>query len=249
MNFWLGTHKAIWLERTEAPLFVSTRTLAIRKTLPPALGPWALDSGGFTELGMNGRWETSPSAYVEAVRRYEREIGNLAWVSPQDWMCEPAVLKKTGRTVEAHQWLTVANFLRLRQELGRLVVPVLQGWERDDYLRCVDLYAANGVDLEAEPLVGLGSVCRRQRTDEAARIVRDLAPIALHGYGVKMEGLRVFGDDLVSADSMAWSYSARKNFPLRDCRHQSCSNCLRYALRWRDRVLETTAQLRFEDVA
>jgi O-acetyl-ADP-ribose deacetylase (regulator of RNase III) len=32
--------------------------------------PWALDSGGFTELSLHGRWKATPAAYVAAVRRY-----------------------------------------------------------------------------------------------------------------------------------------------------------------------------------
>lgn len=49
-QFWLGTHKTGWLERTDVPLFISRRRLVERVTLPRARGPWALDSGGFTEL-------------------------------------------------------------------------------------------------------------------------------------------------------------------------------------------------------
>lgn len=40
------------------------------------------------------------------------------------------------------------------------------------------------------PLVGLGSVCRRQDTAAADRIVRALQPLRLHGFGVKITGLR-----------------------------------------------------------
>jgi hypothetical protein len=146
MKFWLGTHKAGWLARTEAPLFVSRRTLEIRKTLPVALGPWALDSGGFTELN-KGAWHVrtrSPypltaDEYVEQVRRYEAEIGNLAWVAPMDWMSEPEMIWKHGVGGWDHRRRTVQNFLVLRELLGELVIPVLQGWTLDEYLRCVDL--------------------------------------------------------------------------------------------------------------
>ena len=66
-RFYLGTHEVSWLGRTAAPLFVSHRRLRARRRLPRALGAWALDSGGFTELALNGRWETSPTTYVAAV--------------------------------------------------------------------------------------------------------------------------------------------------------------------------------------
>lgn len=246
MKFWLGTHRPIWLGKLGVPLFVSRRGLAGRRSLPAAAGPWALDSGGFTELNLYGGWETDEDTYVADVLRFEREIGQLAWVAPQDWMCEPHVLERTGGDVATHQKLTVENFLRLRQRLGSLVVPVLQGWTRDDYHLCWARYEAAGVDLEAEPLVGLGTVCRRQNTAEAGLIVRSLAPLKLHGFGVKLTGLESFSDGLASADSLAWSYNARHNPPLPGCTHKNCANCERYALRWRARVEERLGQLRLE---
>ncbi len=38
----------------------------------------------------------------------------LDW-APMDWMCEPAMLARTGLTVEDHQRRTSANFLELRE--------------------------------------------------------------------------------------------------------------------------------------
>jgi hypothetical protein len=75
--------------------------------------------------------------------------------------------RKTGLTVAVHQQRTVVNFMRLRDWLGQIVIPVLQGWTRDDYMSCWQLYSDLGTDLESEPIVGLGSVCRRQNTAEA----------------------------------------------------------------------------------
>jgi hypothetical protein len=246
VRFYLGTHIPNWLTETDVPLFVSRRRLTHRRTLPVAVGPWALDSGGFTELSLYGHWRTEPREYVADVLRFEREIGLLEWVAPMDWMCEPFMLEKTGGSVAVHQRMTVENFVRLRDELGGLVVPVLQGWKRDDYHACWSLYEEHGVALEDEPLIGLGSVCRRQDTEVAGRIVRSLAPLRLHGFGVKLTGLGSFSDALASADSMAWSFRARNDAPLPGCTHRSCANCPRYALRWRDRVLERLGQQRLE---
>jgi hypothetical protein len=123
-------------------------------------------------------------------------------------------------------------------------LPVLQGYELDDYRRHVDDYARVGIDLRAEPLVGLGSVCRRQATPEIHRIVTTLARqgLRLHGFGVKTSGLVQYGWALHSADSLAWSDDARRlGRPLAGCVHprggKTCANCLRYALWWRARVL------------
>lgn len=247
----MGTHQVSqkWWD-AGVPLFVSRRTLTNRKTLPRARTSWALDSGGFTELTMFGEWQTTEAEYVADVRRFEREIGLLDWVAPMDWMCEPHMLERTGLTVLEHQRRTVANFVRLRQQLGRLVIPVIQGWERDEYLRCWEMYHQAGVDLEWEDTIGVGTVCRRQDTAEAGQIMRALSDkllgTQLHGFGVKVAGLQSFGDVLASADSLAWSYRARRSPPLHGCLHKSCANCLRYALQWRETVIRPLAQLRLE---
>jgi hypothetical protein len=237
LSFWLGTHEPSWLRHAGVPLFISTRRLQRLKQMPVASVPWALDSGGFTELSMFGEWRTTPAEYVDHVRRYADEVGRLEWVAPQDWMCEPFMLGRTGLSVPDHQALTIRSFLDLREQLGPLVVPVLQGYALDDYRRHRDAYVAVGVDLDAERLVGLGSVCRRQATGQAEAIVWALQPIALHGFGMKTEGLRRYGAGLASADSMAWSFQARKRAPLPGCSHKSCANCVRYALEWRARAL------------
>jgi hypothetical protein len=237
----MGTHMPHWLATVDFPLFVSHRRLAGRRSVPRAVVPWALDSGGFTELSMYGRWVTTPEEYVAAARRYRDEIGRLEWASPMDWMSEPWIVAKTGLTVAEHQRRTVESYLRLRDLAPDLpFVPVVQGWQLADYLRSVDQYAAAGVDLTAEPVVGLGSVCRRQGTGEIGLIVSTLAGlgIRLHGFGVKTEGLAEYADRLASADSMAWSFRGRH---VAGCSptHKTEANCVRFARAWRNRLLDT----------
>lgn len=251
-TFYLGTHQPGWLTRAGVPLFISDVRLRVYKTLPRAAAAWALDSGGFSELQYHGKWTVTPQEYITRVRRYRDEIGHLQWAAPQDWMCEPVVIAGgqggplhfvgTGLTVAEHQARTVDNFLELRQLAPDLpFIPVLQGYRMDEYLACADLYAASGVDLASEPLVGLGSVCRRQATGEAHAIIEALrfrGIRRLHGFGVKTLGLARYGHLLDSADSLAWSYDARRSPRLPGCEgHKNCANCLRYALRWRERVL------------
>jgi hypothetical protein len=255
VDFLLGTHQPGWLARLEVPLFVSHRTLRDRKQLPRARGRWALDSGGFTELTLYSGWQTTLGEYAEAVARYQAAVGKLVWASPQDWMWEPAMLQRTGLTVAEHQARTVDNYCALRQAAPTLpFIPVLQGWTLDDYLACVDRYAEAGVDLRAMPLVGLGSVCRRQARWEISQITATLAALGLRlqGFGVKHRGLAGYADSLASADSLAWSYAARRRPPLPGCTtHRNCANCPRYALAWRQRLtagLDGPRQLRLGGV-
>jgi hypothetical protein len=243
VRFYLGTHLPSWLGSVPVPLFVSHRRLSRTARLPVARTRWALDSGGFSELSLFGAWRTTPARYAAAILRYRDEIGALDWAAPQDWMCEPWIVAKTGRTVAEHQRATVASVVDLRGRVGSLVVPVLQGWRLADYVACAELYRAEGFDLTAEPVIGLGSVCRRQGTGAIAAIVSELAGygFALHGFGVKTRGLGRYSAQLASADSMAWSYNARRQTALPGCRHRNCANCPRWALRWRDRVLAPAA--------
>ncbi len=247
-KFWLGTHETGWLGRPDVavPLFVSHARLKRRSRLPRAVAPWACDSGGFSEVAARGAgaFEEGHVPYAAAVRRYRDEIGNLAWAAPQDWMCEPFMTAKTGLTVAEHQRRTVENYIALRQLDPQLpFIPVLQGWDHDDYLRCVDLYLAAGIDLMAEPLVGLGSVCRRNRTGAVINLVLTLAGsgLAVHAFGSKGDGAVAVAPYAASADSLAWSFNARNRPPMAGCTHASCANCPRYALAWRQRLLRRIA--------
>jgi hypothetical protein len=233
VRFWLGVHRPNWLERPGVPLFISRSVLKGRRKLPRAQVDWALDSGGFTELTKHGAWTIDEETYLEDVHRFD-EAGRLRWAAPMDWMCEPHMLERTGLSVREHQQRTVENFIELDRRSIVPIIPVLQGWELDDYLACIDIYADAGVDLQTRELVGIGSVCRRQATSEIAGLVREIAShgISLHGFGVKRAGIATYGEHLASADSMAWSFRARRRPPLPGHTHMNCANCFEFAQRW-----------------
>lgn len=201
-----------------------------------------MDSGGFTQISRYGAWDISPQNYALFARRCMTEIGNLDFVAPMDWMCESFVLAKTGKSLREHQRLTVENYIDLVSiDPGVPWIPVVQGYSVDDYLRCVDLYQKHGVDLRQNALVGVGSVCRRQAENEAVLIFHTLHAIGLklHGFGVKIRGMARYRSVLTSSDSMAWSYSARRNEMIEGCTHsyENCANCPLYALRWHERFI------------
>lgn len=276
LTFYLGTHLPSWLWNDELPadvrLFVSHRRLdggsrgPRKSAYPRGRHPWALDSGGFTELQKYGSWDrVSPESYVDSVLRYHREIGGLEWAAPQDWMCEPVILHGgifkgtvfvgTGLTIEEHQRRTVANFKELerfwyaKSEDKSPFRPALQGFEEEDYQRCWDMYEAAGIDLMRYSVVGVGSVCRRQNTSEIGEIMGGLRrrnpDLPIHGFGVKIEGVELYGDDMATADSMAWSFDARfLKKPMPGCEgrgHKNCANCSRAAMAWRKKLLAVAA--------
>jgi hypothetical protein len=233
-TFLLTTHEVSWLRRTEVPLFISVARFRRQKTWPRAIGPWALDSGAFTEISKHGSWTVSPEDYAAEVKRIQLAVGNMQWASIQDWMCEPFIIEKTGLSIAEHQRLTVENYLRLMEIDSSIPwAPVLQGYDLADYMICAKMYKEAGVDLHSLPIVGVGTMCRRQGTVEGATILRYLVStgLRLHAFGLKIQGLaRVRG--LVSSDSLAWSAHARHREPLPGHTHLSCANCLDYALQW-----------------
>jgi hypothetical protein len=247
MRFYLGIHHGSWLRTVPFPVFVSHVMLREYKNLPRRLpgGIWALDSGAFSEIGKYGHFITSPEQYADAARRYVEQIGGTcAFIAPQDYMCEPTMLARTGLSVEEHQRRTVESVLTLRALDPQLpFAAVLQGDDLPAYVRCVRMFAAAGIDLAAEPVVGLGSVCKRQHTDEIGRIVTTLADefgINLHGFGVKFQGVAKYGAALASSDSMAWSAEGRH---VPGCAHgtrgKNEANCIEYGLAWRDRLMRS----------
>lgn len=246
---YLGTHRPAWLrDPAMPPLFVSRTTLPTTRRYRSAV-PWAMDSGGFTELQRHGRWTITATEYADTAAEVVADVGSVAWVAPQDWMCEPQMIDGgsigpltfvgTGLTLAEHQDRTVANLLELRALTPDVpFIPVLQGYTLDEYLACIDLYATAGVDLTVEPVVGIGSICRRQAMSEAVEIVRTVAEhgIALHGFGFKQAGIAAAWPWLVSADSMAWSYRARASKGRCSASRKSCANCKHYALDWHRRT-------------
>lgn len=245
MKFFLGTHMTEWLKRSAVPLFISAIQLRRRPVRKPAVCDWAGDSGGFTELSTHGCWTVGPQQYIDDVRRWRDTIGRLQWCAIQDWMCEDLILKKTGHTVLEHQMFTIQSWLDLNDLAPEIPwVPVLQGFQPEEYHQHVYLYQRYaGLDLTAVPLVGVGSICRREDTGEAEDIIHSPWKLGMniHGFGFKIDGLARCSKYLESADSLSWSYRARRapGPLLAGCTHAKCNNCFPWAMAWRDRVLKS----------
>ena len=71
-------------------------------------------------------------------------------------------------------------------------MPIVQGWQFGDYLRCIEMYEEAGVELVELERVGVGSVCRRQRMKEVVEIIAALVRrgLRVHAFGFKQTGLR-----------------------------------------------------------
>lgn len=199
---------------------VSANALRSRKSRFSApVGGWMLDSGAFTILNKYGFYPTSPNEYATEAERWRLLVPGLRIVVAQDYMCEPFVLAKTGLTVAEHQRLTIERYDSLLVawvlvgDASVPIMPVIQGWTPDDYVTHLRAY---GTRLAFGAWVGVGSVCKRQGDPAAiyavlVAIKNERSDLRLHGFGVKITALKEarIRALLYSADSMAWSFSAR----------------------------------------
>jgi hypothetical protein len=214
MMFYVGLHQPHDSRNFERAFISINRVRGRKKPVPSA--DWIMDSGAFTEIATHGH-------YRHDVDEYGAEIRRLAGINPgmkvavaQDYMCEPWILEKTGLTVDDHQRLTIERYDALLplMPVGVYLMPVLQGYRVEDYLRHVELY---GDRLAPDAYVGVGSVCKRNGDVRQIEAILTAIKIRhpgfrLHGFGLKTTALGsgIVRECLHSADSMAWSFAARR---------------------------------------
>lgn len=66
--------------------------------------------------------------------------------------------------------------------------------------------------------------------------------LRLHGLGFKLKGLASAVQYLASADSLAWSYAARRGERIPGHTHKSCANCFEYAMDWHCDALDAVSR-------
>lgn len=212
MRFFVGLHQPSDARHFGA-CFVSVSRLRDRKR-DFLVADWILDSSAFSTIALRGGYPHPAEEYAAQIRRWKR-CGNLLAAVSQDYMCEPAMLAKTGLTVADHQRLTIERYdALLRCETGVYIMPVLQGYEPDEYVSHIRQYGAR---LAHGAWVGVGSVCKRNSSpclilDVLIAIKMERPDLRLHGFGLKTTALSngTIRACLETADSMAWSFAARR---------------------------------------
>lgn len=212
MQFFVGLHQPSDARRFEA-CFISINRLRNRKS-DFKVGDWILDSGAFSTILTHGGYPHPVEEYADKIRRWKSN-GNLLAAVSQDYMCEPAMLAKTGLTIADHQRLTIERYDALLQcDTGCYIMPVLQGYAPEDYVSHLRQY---GSRLAHGAWVGVGSVCKRNSDPKAIldvlmAIKLERPDLRLHGFGLKIIALAngIIRALLHTADSMAWSFAARK---------------------------------------
>ena len=215
MKFFTGVHHPSIAQHLGAS-FVSINALRDRKG-DFTVGDWVMDSGAFTRITTHGFWEDDEHEYAAQIRRWSK-CGNLLAAVSRDYMCEDFALQKSGLTIRDHQNMTIGRYERLLGEDcgGVYIMPVLQGRSHSDYIQHIKMYEERG-HLPHGAWVGVGSVCKRNADPMSIfmclSIIKDYRPdLKLHGFGVKLTSLAwaPIRELLETADSMAWSFAARK---------------------------------------
>lgn len=231
MRFFTGLHQPSDAKHFDAA-FISKNRLAKRKSAF-AVGDWIMDSGAFTTILTHGGYPEGVEVYASEIKRWSKN-GNLLAAVAQDYMCEAHMLKITGMTIEQHQQLTIERYDALVNcDVGGVyIMPVLQGYAPEDYVRHIEMY---GERLKHGAWVGVGSVCKRNGDPRAIErvlmaIKKARPDLRLHGFGLKSTALSswIVRELLHTADSMAWSFSARKQ--------GRNGNDWREAKRWTERI-------------
>jgi len=172
-----------------------------------------IDSGGYSFIKGKGEYETSNEEYLKFIEKQNPDKFAL-----RDYPCEPDLLRKHNRTINQHQEMTLKKHIELIEKLEEYnitsqPVSVLQGWDIQDYIRCIDRYKEEGLLIK---YVGIGSVCRRGKSNVIKDIILKIAEevpskVKIHGFGIKSNVLKF--DEVLekidSADSMAYEFSTR----------------------------------------
>ncbi|MBW4591140.1 hypothetical protein G7B40_042195 [Aetokthonos hydrillicola Thurmond2011] len=181
-----------------------------------------IDSGAFTTVSKYGGYpQGSISKYVSQILKLNSHKV-LGFVS-QDYMCESFILSKTGLTLAEHQRYTIYRYKAIRKLVPSeiYIMPVLQGYEPEDYLSHLIQY---GDLINPGMWVGVGSVCKRNRNPlSVLPILKKLnqarPDLKLHGFGLKLQAIQnpEVRSLLFSSDSFAWSFDSFHKNKNNDC--------------------------------
>lgn len=176
-----------------------------------------VDSAGFVVMSIMGGFPWTAESYVGELATHPA----IARFSSLDLCVEPEIAPDAYETAER-----VSKTIRLNRLVARLaedegirhkLMPVIQGADADQYLRCFEGISDLVRDGET---IGVGSMCRRptRGPDGSMAIIerldRELPPgVRLHLFGIKGDGAEAacaFGDRIDSVDSQSYGVRARR---------------------------------------
>ena len=250
MNFYVGTDDTKRAHELSHSMFSANRIARHSVMGHPLFRPntWMLDSGAFTQITTHGDFTLSVEKYAKLIKRFSNR-GNLTCAVSQDYMCEPVVREITGKSVREHQRMSTRRYFQLLKELRKIscdveLMPVLQGWEPEDYIDHLDMYEEVWAHRERisgylyyfddkwsapekPKYIGLGPMCKRNKNPgEVEHILDILLPrlidYKVHLFGIKKTALKfaAIRGRIHSADSFAYDFHDRYTQKIRTRRER-----------------------------
>jgi hypothetical protein len=241
-----------------------------QRKYPLSVSRWMMDSGAFSQITTYGDFIMSPEEYV-LVAKYFELCGDLQCIVTQDYMCEPDVIRQLQdkgirASVRIHQRKTVERYMQIlkaadKYDLRVPVMPVLQGWEVEDYKEHMQMYDTalltrfetkyerkfGSLIRDGDVWLGIGSTCKRNKNPEVVAEILDtlewnfrMNKPKIHLFGFKQTGLKNsrIKDRIYSADSFAYDFSDRM-----DGLPRKSKNRIESAIRFHDKVVHNDVQL------
>jgi hypothetical protein len=175
----------------------------------------ALDSAGFVALSRYHAYPWATEDYLDLAASYP-----FRWFASMDYCVEPEIAPdreevrdRISRTIRVNRdcWRGAHD-----RGIAHRFMPVMQGRVAHDYEICID---ALGDIIDAVPLIGIGSMCRRPigGSDGVIAIFEHLdrilgAKTMMHGFGIKGAALsKLCGLEhrVASTDSQAFGVASR----------------------------------------
>lgn len=175
------------------------------------------DSAGFVAMALKGGYDWTAEQYIDGLAVHPA----INRVSAMDLCVEVEVAhsrdevrERIAKTVNLN--LTCARLAR-QAGIGSKLMPVIQGQNAEDYIRCFDNISGS-VDHGAT--IGVGSMCRRPTGGpEGSNAILDALDralprdVRLHLFGLKSDGAEAacaYGYRVDSIDSQAYGVRARR---------------------------------------
>ena len=163
-----------------------------------------IDSGGYQFITKFKDYHYTPKQYIDYCLGQNPDV-----YASMDYPCEPEVQRKNNVTVKEQINKTIKNNITLL-ELNPIKkpMPVIQGWEKEDYVYCIDELGKYGLISD---YMAIGSLCVRKNSvyPILKEVVNNLPSwVKLHGFGMKITNLknRYMFEHFYSCDSMAWLF-------------------------------------------
>jgi hypothetical protein len=167
---------------------------------------WMCEDVALKRAAIAERTLPAPEGFDHDDTSAYRKLGEVPWA--HKGQREEQLLAHQERTIERYDVL-------MKCDVGGVtIIPVLQGYASEEYVRHIEMY---GDRLKPGMWVGVGSVCKRNGDPHAIErvllAIKEGRPdLRLHGFGLKTTALSspLVNELLHTADSMAWSYAARR---------------------------------------